>query len=88
MLKLLKNFGKREWCFVLISFVLIFGQVWLELKVPDYMSQITILVQTEGSSMKDILINGGYMLLCKFDFSRYRGVHYCKSFRFIFEKNT
>ena len=64
MLKLLKNFGKREWCFVLISFVLIFGQVWLELKVPDYMSQITILVQTEGSSMKDILINGGYMLLC------------------------
>lgn len=64
MLKLLKNFGKREWCFILISFVLIFGQVWLELKVPDYMSQITILVQTEGSSMKDILINGGYMLLC------------------------
>ena len=64
MLKLLKNFGKREWCFILISFVLIFGQVWLELKVPDYMSQITILVQTEGSSMKDILLNGGYMLLC------------------------
>ncbi|MCI5967364.1 MAG: ABC transporter ATP-binding protein/permease, partial [Tenericutes bacterium] len=47
-------------------FVLIFGQVWLELKMPDYMSKITQLVQTEGSEMKDILINGGYMLLCAF----------------------
>ena len=41
-------------------------QVWLELKMPDYMSKITQLVQTEGSEMKDILINGGYMLLCAF----------------------
>ncbi len=64
MLKLLKNFGKKEWLLIIFSFVLIFGQVWLDLKSPDYMSEITILVQTEKSQMKDILLNGGYMLLC------------------------
>ena len=66
MLKLLKNITKKEWCYAMICFVLIFIQVWLELKMPDYMQQITVLVQTEGSKMKDILINGGYMLLCAF----------------------
>lgn len=66
MLKLIKNFTKKEWIIIFISFFLIFGQVWLELKMPDYMSEITILVQTEGSKMSDILINGGYMLLCAF----------------------
>ena len=66
MIKLLKNLSKKEAMLALISFVLIFGQVWLELKMPDYMSKITQLVQTEGSEMKDILINGGYMLLCAF----------------------
>ena len=64
MLKLLKNFTKREWILSCISFVLILSQVYLELKMPDYMSEITVLVQTEGSSMGDILLNGGYMLLC------------------------
>ncbi len=64
MFKLLKNFKKKEWTILLISIVLIVGQVWLELKMPDYMSKVTVLVQTEGSKMKDILINGGYMLLC------------------------
>ena len=44
--------------------VLVVTQVWLELKMPDYMSEITKLVQTEGSQMKDILVNGGYMLAC------------------------
>ena len=66
MLKLLKNLSKKEWLLVFMCFILIVGQVWLELKMPDYMSKITVLVQTEGSSMKDILINGGYMLLCAF----------------------
>lgn len=66
MIKLLKNITKREWIIALISFVLIFAQVWLELKMPDYMSEITVLVQTEGSKMSDILLNGGYMLLCAF----------------------
>ena len=66
MFKLLKNINKKQRFFIMISFVLIIGQVWLELKMPDYMSEITVLVQSEGSSMKDILINGGYMLACAF----------------------
>ena len=64
MFKLLKNINKKQWFFIMISFILIIGQVWLELKMPDYMSEITVLVQSEGSNMKDILINGGYMLAC------------------------
>ncbi len=66
MIKLFKSLSKKDWILMAISVILIAGQVWLELKMPDYMSQITILVQTEGSKMKDILINGGYMLLCAF----------------------
>ncbi|MBO5349797.1 MAG: ABC transporter ATP-binding protein [Clostridia bacterium] len=66
MIKLLKNLGKREWLLAIIAFILIIGQVWLELKMPDYMSQITVLVKTEGSKMSDILQNGGYMLACAF----------------------
>jgi len=66
MIKLFKNFEKKEWflfCFVVFFII---GQVWLDLKMPDYMSEITILVQTEGSQMKDILLNGCYMLICAF----------------------
>lgn len=66
MLKLFKNLKKKDWLFLLISFALIIGQVWLELKMPDYMSEITVLVQSEGSKMKDILLNGSYMLVCAF----------------------
>ena len=66
MLKLIKNFEKREWLFALIAVFFIVGQVWLDLKMPDYMSKVTVLVQTEGSKMSDILMNGGYMLLCAF----------------------
>ncbi len=66
MLKQLKNFTKKDWLFIFISIFLIIGQVSLELKMPDYMSEITKLVQTEGSKMGDILLNGGYMLLCAF----------------------
>ena len=64
MLKLIKNFTKKEWFLALMCLVLVVTQVWLELKMPDYMSEITKLVQTEGSQMKEILINGGYMLAC------------------------
>lgn len=66
MIKLLKNITKKELILIFISFILIITQVWLELKMPDYMSKITVLVQTEGSQMSDILLNGGYMLLCAF----------------------
>lgn len=64
MLKLLKRMTKRECGMVLASLVFIIAQVWLDLKMPDYMSTITELVQTPGSKMSDILFNGGYMLLC------------------------
>jgi len=64
MLKLFKNFKKKDIFLILISIILIVFQVWLDLKMPDYMSEITILVQTEGSKLKDILLNGGYMMLC------------------------
>ena len=64
MIKLLKNLRKKEIFLILISCVFIFISVDLELKMPDYMAMITKLVQTEGSKMKDIVTNGGYMLLC------------------------
>lgn len=64
MFKLLKSLTKKDFLLILVSFILIFTQVWLELKMPDYMSEITMLVQTKGSKMSDILTNGGYMLLC------------------------
>lgn len=66
MIKLLKNLTKKEWFLALISLILIIVQVWLELKMPDYMSEITVLVQTEGSQMSDIIKNGAYMLGCAF----------------------
>ncbi len=64
MLKLFKKLGKRELILVFMSLIFIIGQVWLDLKLPDYMSEITKLVQTEGSSTNDILMQGVYMLLC------------------------
>ena len=64
MIKLLKKLTKKDWLFVFISVLLIVFQVWLELKMPDYMSNITQLVQTKGADMKDILKEGSYMLLC------------------------
>ena len=64
MIKLLRNLTRKEILLALVSTIFIVGQVWLELKMPDYMSEITQLVETQGSQMKDILANGAYMLLC------------------------
>ena len=64
MLKLLRKFTPKEWALSAVAFVLILIQVWLTLTMPDYMSEITMLVQTEGSAMSDILAAGGMMLLC------------------------
>ena len=64
MIKLLKRMSKREYAMVSASLVFIIAQVWLDLKMPDYMSAITKLVQTPDSEMSEILRNGGYMLLC------------------------
>ena len=66
MLKLLKGFTKKDWLTILVGIVFIVAQVWLDLKLPDYMSEITVLVQTEGSAMSDIIMQGVYMLLCAF----------------------
>ncbi len=66
MFKLFKNLSKKDIIIIIISFLMIASQVWLELKIPDYMSTITKLVQTEGSKMADILKQGGFMLLCAF----------------------
>ena len=64
MFKLFKNLSTKDKIYVVICIVLIVFQVWLELKMPDYMSAITRLAQTEGSKMSDILEQGAYMLAC------------------------
>lgn len=66
MLKMLKRLKFREILFILVSTILIILQVWLDLKIPDYMAEITTLVQTENSKMSDILLQGSYMLICAF----------------------
>ena len=66
MIKLFKNLKLKDIIFILISFALIVFQVYLDLKMPDYMSEITKLVQTENAEMSDILLNGFYMLSCAF----------------------
>ena len=66
MIKLLKNLSKKDVICAIICIMLVGSHVWLELKIPDYMSAITRLVQTEGSLMSDILKQGGFMLICAF----------------------
>lgn len=64
MMKLFKNLKKQEWMLMAVALVFIVAQVWLDLTMPDYMADITRLVQTEGSTMREILTAGGKMLLC------------------------
>ena len=64
MIKLFKNFKKKDIVLILLSTALIAFQVFLDLKMPDYMSEITRLVQSSNSSLNDILIQGLYMILC------------------------
>lgn len=66
MIKLLKYLSKQEWLYVAIALVFIVLGVWLDLKIPDYMREITALVETEGSAMGDVLIAGAKMLGCAF----------------------
>ena len=66
MIKIFKNFSKRDWGILLICVGLIALQVYLDLKLPDYMSKITRLVQTNESTMTEIIKQGGFMLLCAF----------------------
>lgn len=64
MIKLFRYLKLKEWLFFLISLVFIVVQVFLDLKLPDYMSRITTLVETAGSAMGDVWLAGGMMLLC------------------------
>lgn len=66
MIKLFKQLTKKDLGLILISIMFIIGQVWLDLKLPDYMSQITMLIQTQGSQMSDVISAGMYMLACAF----------------------
>lgn len=66
MFKLFKNLKGIEWLWFALCIGLIVCQVWLDLKIPDYMAEITILVQTKGSTMSEIWTAGGYMLVCAF----------------------
>ncbi len=64
MLRIFKNLRLRDWLLLLLGVVLIVAQVWLDLRLPDYMSEITLLVETEGSKMSEVWAAGGKMLLC------------------------
>lgn len=66
MLKLFKNFTKKDIFLIIICISLIALQVHLDLKIPDYMSKITRLVQTDGTKVMDVLIEGLNMLYCAF----------------------
>lgn len=64
MLKVLKKMKRRDWCFALAIVVFIVVQVWLDMTMPQYMNEITVLIETTGSAMRDVWKAGGMMLLC------------------------
>ena len=64
MFKIFKYLKTKEWLMIGISLVFIVASVWLDLRLPEFMATITQLIQTEGSAMSEIWLNGGYMLLC------------------------
>lgn len=66
MFKLLKNYSWKEVFWILVVVALVSLQVHFDLKLPDYMSEITRLVETEGSAMSDTIHNGVMMLGCAF----------------------
>ena len=66
MLRVFKNLSKKDAAVFAAAIFLIIGQVWLDLKLPDYMSAITTLIETPGSEMSEVLSAGGKMLACAF----------------------
>ncbi|MEK4188526.1 MULTISPECIES: ABC transporter ATP-binding protein [unclassified Paenibacillus] len=64
MVTILKYLKPKEWTLIGISILFIVTQVWLDLELPGYMSEITRLVQIPGSEMSEIITAGGWMLLC------------------------
>ena len=66
MIKIMKNFTKKDILVVIMCIVIMIFQVWIELRLPEYMSTITRLIQTAGSTISEVLKQGGFMLLCAF----------------------
>ena len=64
MIKLLKKMKGRDWCFAAICVAFIVVQVWLDMTMPQYMNEITVLIETPGSEMSKVWIAGIMMLLC------------------------
>lgn len=64
MLRVFTKLKKVDFAYIGVAILFIVAQVWLDLKMPDYMSEITVLVQTQGSAMNDVLFAGGKMLAC------------------------
>ncbi len=64
MIKIFKHLGSKDWWILLFSAVLIYAQVWLDLRIPEYMSEITIMITATGSQTSDVLLTGGKMLGC------------------------
>jgi len=66
LIKIIRYLNKKQWMQILLSFVFIVTQVYLDLKIPDYMSKITMYVESPGHSVSDIIAEGKWMLLCAF----------------------
>ena len=64
MIRLFKNFTKKDILIILICVIAMVFQVWIDLRLPEYMSEITVLIQTDGSTMKEVIHSGSLMLLC------------------------
>lgn len=66
LIKIFKYLNKKQWIQILLSLVFIVTQVFLDLKIPDYMSKITMYVESPGHTVSDIIGEGKWMLLCAF----------------------
>lgn len=64
MIKLFRYLRKKDWLFVCISLCFIVCQVWLDLRLPDYMAEVTRLIQTPDSALSDVVAAGMKMLAC------------------------
>ena len=64
MIKLFRYLRKKDWLFVCISLCFIVFQVWLDLRLPDYMAEITRLIQTPDSALSSVVWAGMKMLSC------------------------
>lgn len=64
MIRLLKKLRRKEWLMAIICAVLVLGQIYFDLKLPDYMSNLTVLIKSSDSTMSDIMYTGAEMLGC------------------------